>query len=126
MKLIIAGSRTIPLETAYLLIEALFVGPGIIRTGGDLHIISGCAKGVDEAGIEFAKDNNLLYSEYPANWAEHGKSAGPRRNKEMADVADALLLIWDGESKGSLNMRTQMMKQDKPIYEIIITKENVF
>lgn len=126
MKLVIAGSRTINQHNAYALIEAMFIRPGLLPIDEELHIISGCAKGVDTAAIEFAKDNDLLYSEYPADWKTHGKAAGHIRNKQMADVADALLLIWDGESRGSLNMRGQMMKQDKPIYEITITKENVF
>ena len=38
----------------------------------------------------------------------------------MAAYANALLLIWDGESKGRKSMKSEMAKLDKPIYEIII------
>jgi hypothetical protein len=38
----------------------------------------------------------------------------------MADYADALLLIWDGESKGSANMKKNMEKQNKKVYEVIL------
>ena len=31
-------------------------------------------------------------------------SAEVRRNKEMARYADALIVFWDGESKGRTNM----------------------
>ena len=46
----------------------------------------------------------------PANWDLYGKSAGFRRNIEMADYAIAdnsrgiLLAFWDGKSKGTKHM----------------------
>ena len=39
------------------------------------------------------------------DWDNFGKSAGLRRNDEMSSYADVLLLIWDGESRGSSNMK---------------------
>jgi hypothetical protein len=54
-----------------------------------------------------------------------GKKAGHLRNKQMADHGTHLLLIWDGLSKGSANMKAQMQKVDKPIYEIIIENPKV-
>jgi hypothetical protein len=38
----------------------------------------------------------------------------------MAEYADALLLIWDGSSRGSANMRQQMERRGKPVYEVIL------
>ena len=40
----------------------------------------------------------------PADWNKHGKSAGYRRNEEMAKVADACICFWDGVSKGTMHM----------------------
>ena len=34
----------------------------------------------------------------------HGRKAGPIRNNEMADKADALIAIWDGQSRGTKHM----------------------
>lgn len=65
------------------------------------------------------------YKEFPADWKAHGKAAGPIRNKQMAEYADALLLIWDGESKGSASMKNEMLKLNKPVYEVIIKRTNV-
>ena len=61
-----------------------------------------------------------VYTEFKAEWTIHGKAAGPIRNRKMAEYGDALLLIWDGTSKGSSNMKIEMEKRNKPIYEIII------
>jgi hypothetical protein len=43
----------------------------------------------------------------------------------MAEEGDALLLIWDGESKGSANMKKEMLFKKKPIYEVILRTYNV-
>lgn len=40
----------------------------------------------------------------------------------VADYADALLLIWDGESKGSANMRSEMLNRRKLVYEVTLRK----
>ena len=38
----------------------------------------------------------------------------------MAKYSDMLLLIWDGESRGSKSMKELMIKEDKLIVEIIL------
>ena len=56
------------------------------------------------------------------DWKTKGRAAGPIRNKEMAIYADILLLIWDGKSRGSKSMKDEMLKLQKPIYEVIINE----
>lgn len=41
---------------------------------------------------------------FPADWQKNGKSAGYKRNEEMAQNSDALIAFWDGESKGTKHM----------------------
>lgn len=119
MKLIIAGSRNmyVPEEfLCYLIYNVLNINPK--------EIVSGVAQGIDTCGEDFAAWNNTKLKQFPANWNEHGKAAGPIRNQQMAEYADALLLIWDGESKGSADMLARMKVLNKPIYEIIIKKHD--
>lgn len=116
MKLIIAGSRHLTPSANFIneLTEQFFIRKDIEE------IVSGNAHGVDFAGEEFSIE--FLDQEaksFPADWSR-GVSAGHARNKQMAAYADALLLIWDGKSHGSANMKEEMMKQKKPIYEIIV------
>ena len=95
MKLIIAGSRT---YTNYGAVEYA------MRDLRPARILSGGADGVDALGEQWARRHGVPLTIYPANWERHGKAAGPIRNAEMARNADALLLLWDGQSSGSRNM----------------------
>ena len=65
-------------------------------------IVSGHASGADTLGERFAAEHNLLCELHPADWDKHGRAAGPIRNAEMADVADALIAFWDGMSRGRM------------------------
>ncbi len=65
-------------------------------------VISGCAPGADTFGEKWARENELPVAQFLANWSKYGKSAGPRRNAEMARSADGVVLFPGG--KGTQNM----------------------
>ncbi len=67
-------------------------------------IVSGCASGADALGERFAQKHKLQIERYPAQWEKYGKFAGPRRNSQMAKVADGVIVFWDGESRGTKSM----------------------
>lgn len=117
MKLIIAGSRhlNVTIKDIEEYIKRYNLQPSVILTG---H-----AQGIDKCGEEYAWFKGLSVHGFPADWGKYGKSAGPKRNKQMAEAADVLLLIWDGQSRGSANMRQNMYDLNKKIYEIIIIPE---
>ncbi|QHJ85016.1 MAG: hypothetical protein [Bacteriophage sp.] len=75
---------------------------------GDVEIVSGCCTGADELGEEFAGYWDIPVKRFPAEWSKHGKSAGPRRNADMAIYAaedDGMLIaFWDGKSRGTKHM----------------------
>jgi hypothetical protein len=96
MKTIIAGSRSI--KDFKLLAKIIHESSFTIT-----EILSGGAQGIDQMAIDYAKLNNLPYRIFPANWVM-GKSAGYVRNEEMAKEAEALIAIWDGESRGTKHM----------------------
>lgn len=113
MKLIIAGSRTIelaPYEIEHLL-EHFKLRP--------TEIVSGGAKGVDASAKWFSEVCKRPFKEFPADWDQYGPSAGPIRNRQMAEYGDCLLLIWDGKSRGSANMKAAMHRLKKPVYEVV-------
>lgn len=67
-------------------------------------IVSGHASGADTLGERYAHEHGLKCELYPADWKSYGKAAGPIRNGQMADAAQALIAFWDGESRGTKNM----------------------
>lgn len=73
-----------------------------------IEIISGGAKGADTLGEMFARRNDLKLTRFPADWDTYGKSAGFRRNAEMAKYAaeeqGMVFAFWDGQSKGTKHM----------------------
>ena len=79
-------------------------------------IISGGARGADKVGENLAKMFDLPLEIYPADWNTYGKSAGYRRNTQMADTADVLVAFWDKSSKGTEHMIKCMQSLGKPVH----------
>jgi len=101
MRTIIAGSRTF---TDYdELVLAVHSAPFVPTL-----IISGTANGVDKLGERYANENKIPLEKHPAMWKDekgiYHKNAGYLRNVQMAEVADALIALWDGESFGTKHM----------------------
>ena len=101
-KVIIAGSRGF--SNYRLLHEECNKFLREKRKTHNIIIISGNARGADLLGERYAKDEGFALEVYPANWKKFGKSAGFRRNEQMAEIADALIAFWDGESHGTKHM----------------------
>lgn len=74
------------------------------------EVVSGRAPGVDELGEEYARINGLQLKQFPANWNEFGRAAGPIRNRAMANYSDFLLAFPRKDSKGTKNMITNGKK----------------
>lgn len=121
MKLVIAGSRNFDLEVDSIG-DYLFLLNVDFKNAHDEVVSGGCPTGADRAAKRYAEMHNYKYKEFPADWDKHGKMAGPIRNGHMAAYGDALLLIWDGVSRGSANMKAKMVAMKKPIYEVVIKR----
>lgn len=119
MKLIIAGSRhlTDKVELIDQILRRLPFGDQQIT-----EVVSGCARGIDTEGERWANRNNIPIKRFPADWDKYGRSAGPIRNQQMAKYADALLLIWDGQSPGSRNMLQVAEDEDLTIINYVTRK----
>lgn len=118
LKVIVAGSRSIDSYT--------IVKKAIEDSNFDVaEIVSGTANGVDTLGFIYSTLKKISVKEFPADWDKHGKSAGYIRNKTMAQYADALILIWDGDSDGSRNMLEIMKSMNKPYFVINLKNKHV-
>ena len=85
-----------------------------VSQGNDIIVVSGCASGADAIGERYAKEKGWIVERYPANWQTYGKSAGPRRNKQMAEICDYVICFWDGKSRGTKSMIEYAIKYHRP------------
>lgn len=90
MKLLIVGSRSI---TDFELSPYI---PKEVDT-----IISGGADGVDRLAEQYADSHHLSKYIIRPRYDLYGRAAPLRRNEQMVDMADAILIIWDSRSKGT-------------------------
>lgn len=117
MKVVVAGSRNI--------LDYASVARAIEASKFQItEVVSGTANGVDRLDERWARANGVDIKEMPANWAQHGKTAGPIRNRQMAEYCDAAVIVWDGKSRGALNMIQQMKKTGKPYFIDVVNNED--
>lgn len=129
MKLIIAGSRSI---RDYNTTRQAILESGLWhKYGKKIQVVSGEAEGPDKHGEIFAEKAGLKLHKKPAKWGDikaagavvrhnsrgpYNALAGHWRNEEMAQMADAALVVHDGRSRGSLDMVHRMLMLEKPCY----------
>jgi len=109
VKTIIAGSRGI---TDIKIVEQAIKDSGFEIT----EVVCGMARGVDLLGKRWADSNDIPVAKFPANWEDFGRKAGYMRNAEMAAYAEALIAIWDGESRGTAHMIGKASSKGLKIY----------
>ena len=127
---IIAGSRGI---NNYDLIKS-----AILESGFKIdEIVSGLANGPDKLGKRYGLENNIPVIEFPAEWntidnnepckiktnkfgRPYNVFAGHNRNRKMAEYSNFLILIWDGKSPGSRNMKNLAKQYGLTIFEKVL------
>ncbi len=90
MRLLIVGSRGI---------EDFDLSPYISEE--TTLIISGGARGVDALAERYADSHGISKLVLRPNYARFGLAAPLKRNEQMVALADAVLVVWDGQSRGS-------------------------
>lgn len=83
-----------------------------------ITIISGDARGADTYADVCAQLLGYDVERYPANWEEHGRSAGPRRNQQMLDSGvDRCIAFHDdlAASKGTRDMVERVERAGLPV-----------
>lgn len=109
MKVLICGSRNLS--------DPVLVSQAVSQSGiTPTHIISGGARGVDRLAGEYAEHNGIEFTEYLAEWDRYGKRAGFMRNCVMVGIAEAVIAIWDGESRGTKHSIDYATSQGKQVF----------
>lgn len=108
MKLLIVGSRSI--EDFDL---SPYIPPDVDT------IVSGGAKGIDTLAEKFADTHNLSKIIIKPQYNLYGKAAPIKRNKELVQLADKVLVIWDGISRGTAFTVNYAKKMNKDMNVIV-------
>lgn len=109
MKLLIVGSRSI---------KDFDLTPHIPNETS--LIISGGAIGVDTLAEKYADNHSISKIIIKPQYNIYGRSAPIKRNEEMVDMADEILVIWDGVSRGTDYTVKYAKKKNKNIKIITI------
>ncbi len=112
MKLLVAGSRSIE---EYDLEKHIPDGVSLIITGG--------ARGIDSAAERYADKKHLSKLVLRPNYKLYGRFAPLKRNEQMIELCDAVLIVWDGSSKGTKYTIDYAKKMGK---KLILIEENKF
>lgn len=91
MRVLVCGGRNFSdREYAYRVLDQLH----------SLHdftlLINGDAPGADFLSSEWAHSRKITVKTFPADWAKHGRSAGPKRNQQMLDFGVNLVVAFPG------------------------------
>ncbi len=113
MKVLIAGSRSIKEFDIHLYI------PKETKL-----IICGGASGVDELAEKYADKNKISKFVLRPNYKQYKRAAPLKRNEEMVEMADLVIVAWDGVSKGTKYTIDYAKKKSKDINLIIVEKKS--
>jgi hypothetical protein len=99
MRVLVCGGRD------YLDRDRLFMELDALRLArGVTVVISGCARGADTLGLEWAEARGIEVTRFPADWETHRRAAGPIRNQQMLDEGNPDLVIAFPGGRGTADM----------------------
>lgn len=67
-------------------------------------IIEGGARGADELAYAWARARGLHNQSYPADWRQHGRAAGPMRNRQMLRDGNPDMVVAFPGGRGTAHM----------------------
>ena len=88
-------------------------------------IISGGASGVDSIAEKYADEHKISKLILRPRYDMHGRCAPLKRNESMVDVADTVLVVWDGISRGTKYTIDYAKRKNKTIKVILKTDTSI-
>jgi len=113
MKVLVCGGRDF--KDKKLIYKSL---DKIHRELGFDVVIEGDSSGVDRLAGAWARNRKLDDMKFRADWEQHGKAAGPIRNRQMLQYGKPDLVIAFPGGKGTENMIKQATAANIPVRQI--------
>jgi hypothetical protein len=111
MKLIIAGGRKYRLTPEDLCFLDQLVSELRRKKVKVSEVVTGGQRGADADGEDWARMRGIKTKVFPADWDAHGRSAGPRRNRQIAEYVGSTgtCVIFPG-GNGTISMLNEASK----------------
>ncbi len=109
MRTLIAGSRNI---------DTFDLSPYVPKD--TTLIISGGAKGIDTLAEKYADEHKISKLILLPQYNLYGKTAPLKRNEIMVNIADTVIVVWDGQSRGTKYTLQYATKKNKNVVLITI------
>ena len=113
MIVLVCGGRDF--DDAGLLYETLDRLHGISKF---TRVIHGGAAGADALAGQWAERRGIIAIQYKADWAKHGRAAGPLRNKQMLEVGRPELVVAFSGGRGTADMVRQAKRAGVSVLEV--------
>jgi hypothetical protein len=81
----------------------------------DAMVVTGGARGVDQATEEAAEARGLEVLVLEPDWEGLGKRAGLLRNEDIVEEAELVVAFWDERSKGTVHALKLAVEAEKPV-----------
>ncbi len=81
-------------------------------------IIHGAARGADKMAGHWAERNGIHEIACPADWAAHGRAAGPIRNQMMVDEHQPDMVLACHGGRGTLDMVRRAERAGVPVVRL--------
>jgi predicted Rossmann fold nucleotide-binding protein DprA/Smf involved in DNA uptake len=112
MRVAVVGSRSLDERCRKVLSEHMPAGAS--------EIISGGATGVDTFAEQHAAEYGLLMTVIRPDYKTYDRQAPLIRNSQIVSMSDFVLILWDGISRGSLNVIMTCIRTKKPFKVLLI------
>ena len=112
MRVAIVGSRSVS-KDAYDIVRRYI-------PKGASEIISGGADGADQIAETYAYNNHLPLRIYRPDYPAYRKNAPLRRNLQIVQYSDYVLVLWDGASRGAANVIQLCFQEFTPVHVLLI------
>ena len=113
MRVAIVGSRSLD-DRCYNVLETHM-------PQGTSEIVSGGAAGADALAERFALERGLPLRIIRPDYKTYDKKAPLIRNSQIVAESDFALVLWDGTSRGSLNVIMTCIRTNKP-YRVLLVE----
>lgn len=120
MRVLVFGGRNYPhRESLFRELDALTIDEGGMMPRDGTRIGHGaCPTGADRWADEWAVVNWVPCDEFPADWGQHGRAAGPIRNSQMLAAFMPDVAVQCPGGRGTADMRRKLDRAGVRVIEV--------